>query len=211
MCPIHVLVTQRVNQPSRVTKSYSFLQVLICALLSLFVAYSSEYEPSPWFHWRLSDNAVNVLGHLHGSKAVIMGELYSPKEALEINLVDELCDSDQLLSRANERMAEWLTLPGKQVACITLTMEYFFKKLFSVLTLIAQARSLTKSRVRRKTVRDMLAEREDDVKSVVRNISSDAFQSGLKLYMESLRKKKGWQTLEYSLRMDGDVESLAAD
>ncbi len=55
-----------------------------------------------------------LLGNRKAERMAITGSLVSPKEALEIGLVDELCDSAEITDLALMRMQDWLKLPAFQ-------------------------------------------------------------------------------------------------
>lgn len=56
---------------------------------------------------------VNTVGHRETEKQDQLGLLYSPEEALRINLVDELAENDQdLMQRAEKQIQQWLKIPS---------------------------------------------------------------------------------------------------
>merc|ERR1712127_924148 len=46
------------------------------------------------------DTMINTIGHRETEKALQLGKLYSPEEALAVNLVDELCEPNELMDKA---------------------------------------------------------------------------------------------------------------
>lgn len=62
-----------------------------------------------WFR----DTMTNTIGYRECEKALQLGKLYSPEEALAINLVDEIVDQKDLISKAEEQMVQWCRIPSK--------------------------------------------------------------------------------------------------
>lgn len=56
---------------------------------------------------------INTIGYRESEKALQFGKIYSPKQALEVGLVDELAHKDKLLDRAEELMRVWCKIPSK--------------------------------------------------------------------------------------------------
>ncbi|XP_070564079.1 enoyl-CoA delta isomerase 1, mitochondrial-like [Ptychodera flava] len=52
-----------------------------------------------------------TIGHRESEKALQLGTLYTCEQALQIGLVDELCDPDQVLDQAKAEMKKWLKIP----------------------------------------------------------------------------------------------------
>lgn len=114
-----------------------------------------------WFR----DTLINTVGHRESEKALQLGTLYTPEEALAINMVDEICDQKELMQRAEAQMALWCRIP-------------------------TVARELTKSSMRRDTVSKLLAQREADIENFVEFATKEFVQKTLKAYIESLKKPK---------------------
>ena len=55
---------------------------------------------------------VNTIGYREAEKALQLGQLYSPEEALSVNLVNEVVEPANLLARAEEEMQKWCKIPG---------------------------------------------------------------------------------------------------
>lgn len=55
----------------------------------------------------------NTIGHRLTEKATQFGELYTPEEALIMNLVDEIIEPDELMSQALRALEEWLYIPSE--------------------------------------------------------------------------------------------------
>lgn len=55
---------------------------------------------------------VNTVGHRSTERALQLGQLHSPTEALEMGLVDKLVPEDQVIATATQTMTKWLAIPG---------------------------------------------------------------------------------------------------
>lgn len=63
-----------------------------------------------WFR----DTMINTIGYRETERALQTARIFTPKQALELGLVDELVATpDELLARAKERMKEWTRIPGR--------------------------------------------------------------------------------------------------
>lgn len=56
---------------------------------------------------------VNTVGHRVTEVALQLGQLYSPAEALEIGLVDQMVPEDQVIATATQTMSKCLAIPGR--------------------------------------------------------------------------------------------------
>ena len=54
----------------------------------------------------------NTIGHRNAEKALEFGELYSPEEALKLNLVDRIVDADKLEEEAERVTLQLSSIPG---------------------------------------------------------------------------------------------------
>jgi len=52
------------------------------------------------------------VGHREAERALQLGLLYTPEEALKIKLVDEIAEPATLMLRAEEEMQKWCKIPG---------------------------------------------------------------------------------------------------
>ena len=52
------------------------------------------------------------MGHREAERALQLGLLYTPEEALKIKLVDEIAEPATLMLRAEEEMQKWCKIPG---------------------------------------------------------------------------------------------------
>jgi|LakMenEpi03Aug12_release.lakeMendotaPanAssembly.Ray.scaffolds.fasta_scaffold4053721_1 3,2-trans-enoyl-CoA isomerase len=53
---------------------------------------------------------INTIGERQCEKALQIGKIYKPKEALKIHLVDELANSEDLLKAAEDQMKKWISI-----------------------------------------------------------------------------------------------------
>lgn len=56
---------------------------------------------------------INTIGNRESEKALQLGLMYSPEEALKISLVDELVAQKDLITKAEQQMQHWLKIPSK--------------------------------------------------------------------------------------------------
>ncbi|XP_059126165.1 enoyl-CoA delta isomerase 1, mitochondrial [Peromyscus eremicus] len=114
----------------------------------------------------LKDNFVNTIGHRAAERALQLGMLFPPSEALKLGAVDEVVPEDQVHSKARSVMAQWLAIPD-------------------------HSRQLTKSMMRKPTADNLIKQREADIQNFVSFISRDSIQKSLSMYLEKLKQKKG--------------------
>lgn len=69
----------------------------------------SECLPS-----RFKDNLVNTIGHRASERALQLGLLFPPAEALQVGIVDKVVPEDQVQSTALSVMAQWLAVQGEE-------------------------------------------------------------------------------------------------
>lgn len=55
---------------------------------------------------------LNTIGQRRAELALNLGKIFTPQEALNIKLIDELCDSNLLLSQAESQMKQWCNIPS---------------------------------------------------------------------------------------------------
>ncbi|XP_041603571.1 enoyl-CoA delta isomerase 1, mitochondrial isoform X1 [Vulpes lagopus] len=115
-----------------------------------------------WF----ADTLVNTIGHRAAERALQLGLLFPPAEALQVGIVDQVVPEDQVQSTARSVMAQWLAVPD-------------------------HARQLTKNLMRKATADRLLKQRDADIQNFVSFISRDSIQKSLHVYVEKLQKKKG--------------------
>ncbi|XP_011888367.1 PREDICTED: enoyl-CoA delta isomerase 1, mitochondrial isoform X1 [Cercocebus atys] len=115
-----------------------------------------------WF----KDTLVNVIGHRAAERALQLGLLFPPAEALQVGIVDQVVPEEQVQSTALSAIAQWMTIPD-------------------------HARQLTKAMMRKATASRLITQRDADVQNFVSFISKDSIQKSLQLYFERLKEKKG--------------------
>ncbi|XP_006874023.1 PREDICTED: enoyl-CoA delta isomerase 1, mitochondrial [Chrysochloris asiatica] len=114
-----------------------------------------------WF----KDTMVNTIGHRASERALQLGLLFPPAEALQVGLVDQVVPEDKLQSTALSVMAQWLAIPD-------------------------HARQLTKTMMRKPTVDHLVKQRDADIQNFVSFVSRDSIQKSLQMYLQKLRQKK---------------------
>lgn len=115
-----------------------------------------------WF----KDTLENVIGHRAAERALQLGLLFPPAEALQVGIVDQVVPEEQVQSTALSAIAQWMTIPD-------------------------HARQLTKAMMRKATASRLITQRDADVQNFVSFISKDSIQKSLQLYLERLKEKKG--------------------
>lgn len=56
---------------------------------------------------------MNTVGHRVAERALQLGLLFAPAEALRVGMVDQVVPEDQVHSAALSAMAQWLAVPGE--------------------------------------------------------------------------------------------------
>nr|XP_019568713.1 PREDICTED: enoyl-CoA delta isomerase 1, mitochondrial [Rhinolophus sinicus] len=115
-----------------------------------------------WF----KETLVNTIGHRASERALQLGLLFPPTEALQVGMVDKVVPKDQVQSTALSVLAQWMAIPD-------------------------HARQLTKNMMRKPATDRLLKQREADVQNFVSFISRDSIQKSLQMYLEKLKQKKG--------------------
>ena len=110
----------------------------------------------------MSDLMIQTIGYREAEKGLSKGQLYSPKEALNIGLVDEL--SEDVVSSANQVAVEWAQIPS-------------------------QARIATKQMLRKPHIQKFLKTREVDTNNFCSLVQTKHVQSGLTKYLSSLKQQ----------------------
>ncbi|KAL4686336.1 hypothetical protein H8957_005196 [Semnopithecus entellus] len=114
-----------------------------------------------WF----KDTLENIIGHRAAERALQLGLLFPPAEALQVGIVDQVVPEEQVQSTALSAIAQWMTTPD-------------------------HARQLTKAMMRKATASRLITQRDADVQNFVSFISKDSIQKSLQLYLERLKEKK---------------------
>jgi Delta3-Delta2-enoyl-CoA isomerase len=55
----------------------------------------------------------NTIGVRECEKALQLGVMFTPQQALDIKLVDQLAESKDLIEQAELQMIQWLKIPSK--------------------------------------------------------------------------------------------------
>lgn len=63
--------------------------------------------------FRLIDTMVNTIGQKISERALKLGELFLPDEALKIGLIDEVVPESEVLESARRELMKYLNVPGK--------------------------------------------------------------------------------------------------
>lgn len=76
------------------------------------------WEPQPQvsgcLHSRFKDTLVNTIGHRAAERALQLGLLFPPAEALQVGIVDKVVPEDQVQNTALSVMGKWLAIPGEE-------------------------------------------------------------------------------------------------
>ncbi|PNJ17014.1 ECI1 isoform 2 [Pongo abelii] len=115
-----------------------------------------------WF----KDTLENAIGHREAERALQLGLLFPPAEALQVGIVDQVVPEEQVQSTALSTIAQWMAIPD-------------------------HARQLTKAMMRKATASRLITQRDADVQNFVSFISKDSIQKSLQMYLERLKEKKG--------------------
>ncbi|XP_017366502.1 enoyl-CoA delta isomerase 1, mitochondrial [Cebus imitator] len=115
-----------------------------------------------WF----KDTLVNTIGHRAAERALQLGLLFPPAQALQVGIVDQVVPEEQVQSVALSAIAQWMAIPE-------------------------HARQLTKAMMRKATASRLITHRDEDVQNFVSFISRDSIQKSLQLYLERLKQRKG--------------------
>ena len=70
----------------------------------------------------------NTVGQRETERAVQLGYLYNPEEALEVGLVDELVAEENVLDAAKKEMNKWLEVPSELYDQFLLWISYELQK-----------------------------------------------------------------------------------
>ncbi|XP_066592295.1 enoyl-CoA delta isomerase 1, mitochondrial-like [Prorops nasuta] len=114
-----------------------------------------------WFQ----DIYIATIGHRTAELALLKGSLFTPQEAIKINLVDELAtDKNDAITKCKKYIESFDNIPVK-------------------------ARAITKDNLRKPLTAWLRKNRELDTKIFLSFIQMPKVQAGLELYMQYLKKK----------------------
>lgn len=114
----------------------------------------------PW----LAEMMASTIGQRDAEKALALGTLYSPEEALQIKLIDEVVPQEGVLAKAEQEAIKWAKIPP-------------------------QARVASKMLMRQKKLLHLQVNRQEDIDSFVSFVTTDRVQEALGIYLDSLKKK----------------------
>lgn len=86
-----------------------------CTLTLLGPGLSPQPQVSGCLHSRFKDNLVNTIGHRASERALQLGLLFPPTEALQVGMVDRVVPEDQVQSTALSVLAQWMAIPGEEL------------------------------------------------------------------------------------------------
>jgi 3,2-trans-enoyl-CoA isomerase len=145
----------------------------LCCDYRIMAASSSELKPTiglnetklgivapPW----LAQLFMDTVGHREAEKGLSLGLLYSPEEALDIGLVDQVVPKSEVMGKSMEQALVWSKIPP-------------------------QARVASKQLSRKKQLDHLLATRQADIDHFCGFVNNDMVQSNIAMYLESLKKK----------------------
>ncbi|XP_071796627.1 enoyl-CoA delta isomerase 1, mitochondrial-like [Asterias amurensis] len=108
---------------------------------------------------------IRTCGERETEKALQLGTLYSPEEALKVGVVDEIVPLEDVTSVARERLVKWLQIPD-------------------------HARVLSKQMGRHQLREKLHSKQEEDIAFFTNFITKDAIQKSIGRYLESLKNRK---------------------
>jgi len=114
-------------------------------------------------YW-LGELFVRTIGFREAESGLALAKLYSPQEALKINLVDEIVDQADVLDVAKAHAVQWAKIPPL-------------------------ARSSGKMNLRSPYINELILNREKDIDDFCSFILTDNVQKSLDVYMEALSKR----------------------
>lgn len=115
-----------------------------------------------WF----SQLYINTLNFQKAEHALKLGQLFTPEEALKLQLVNDLVDSpSDLNEKCQSEMERWLKIPDA-------------------------ARRLAKQSLRKKYVDELITYEKQEVEEIVKFVFLDETQNALGAYIKSLKESK---------------------
>ncbi|XP_070562299.1 enoyl-CoA delta isomerase 1, mitochondrial-like [Ptychodera flava] len=114
-------------------------------------------------HW-VMDLMKQTIGNRESEKALSLGKLYSCDQALEVGLVDEVCDPNDALNQARAEMDKWLNIAD-------------------------EGRRLTKSMLRKDTITKLASTKRQDTDYIESFVLQEPIQKLLGNYLATLKKK----------------------
>ena len=62
---------------------------------------------------------IDLIGVRQADKALQLGSLFTPDDAVRLGLVDHVVDEDKLMESAQSEMKKWLKIPGTTTTTTT--------------------------------------------------------------------------------------------
>jgi len=130
---------------------------------------------------------ISTIGLRKAELAMQLGQLFPPKEALEVGLVDEIVAPDEQCE-LNDTLLDLLPTAIKDRASNVLMQQaYKQAKVYSMIP--PQARVASKLLTREQYIKDMIRTREQDTDHFCGFVTQEAVQRNLIAYVEALKKK----------------------
>ena len=130
---------------------------------------------------------VSTIGLRKAELAMQLGQLFPPKEALEVGLVDELVVSNEQ-RESNDALFDLLPTAIKDQSSNAL-MQQAYKQAKVYAKIPPQARVASKLLTREQYMKDMIQTREQDTDHFCGFVTQEAVQRNLIAYVEALKKK----------------------
>jgi Delta3-Delta2-enoyl-CoA isomerase len=115
----------------------------------------------PW----LGQQYMDTIGHRRAELALSLGTLFSPQEALDIGLVDQLVTDGDVIDAAKREAHKWIRIP-------------------------MEARVGAKELTRGPQIQNLLDNRQEDTDHFVSFVTKESVQKSLDMYIEQMKKKK---------------------
>jgi Delta3-Delta2-enoyl-CoA isomerase len=113
----------------------------------------------------MADLMVHTIGQRQAELSLMLGTLYSPKEALTIGLVDKVMDDDDDMAKACQKVAmQWAKVPS-------------------------HSRIASKRLMRQPLLEKLKSSRQQDLDLFCQFCRSEQVQANLGMYLQSLKKK----------------------
>ena len=136
---------------------------------------------------RIFQLMISTIGLRKADLAMQLGQLFSPEEALEVGLVDEIVAPDEQC-KSNDALLELLPTAIKDQSSNAL-MQQAYKQAKIYAKIPPQARVASKLLTREQYIKDMIQTREQDTDHFCGFVTQEAVQNNLKAYVEALKKK----------------------
>ncbi len=115
----------------------------------------------PW----LGQQYIDTIGHRRAELALSLGTLFTPQEALDVGLVDEVVSDSNVVEIAQQRARDWVRIP-------------------------MEARIGAKELTRNQQLKQLRENRQADTDHFCSFVTQENVQKSLGMYIEQLSKKK---------------------